>query len=401
MNRAAGVLLIVLRISIGWHFLYEGVFKIQSDTGAVSWDTSWYTLQTSLARLRLDPTVARADAWYDEVVKAFKARKALDEGQKARLAELRDKIKLAASAHEAEVVNFDWDYVRNEVLAIAAEAEGERFTSLGYLQASAGPLRPLFRSLVTDMDGLERLNTANALARIDERHREILHFFEQRGKPFDTAQRQRLEQARDSIKSALRSTLDAPGWSSRLQDYRTLRQRVAEEHVTTSIPFAAERLDADRQKLDAIASDLLGYVNEPLAELAVQTQNIATVEQMGLGPLPRPRDASQWVDRGIKLSLTAIGLCLLLGVFTPWAASAAVLQLMVFYLASPPWPGLPASTTGGHYLYIDRNWIEAVAAAFVAVSSRRVPRAQTDPAARSTEQLEVTYDSQRTATANR
>jgi uncharacterized membrane protein YphA (DoxX/SURF4 family) len=382
MNRVARVLLILLRISIGWHFLYEGIFKIQSDTGSVSYDTSWYTLQTSLARLRdyyqhppaggftVEAVAARADAWYDEVVKAFKARKSLDEGQKARLAELRDKVKLAAAAGEADIVNFDWDYVRNEVLGIAAAAEGDRFTSLGYLQASAGPLRPLFRSLVSDMDGLERLDTHNALARVDERHAEILVFFEKRGKPFDTGQRQRLEKARDSLKAALQATLDAPAWQARLADYRTMRQRVAALPTGAGTPFARERLDADRQKLDAIATEMLAYVNEPLAELAVQTQNITTVDQMGLGPLPRPRDASEWVDRGIKFSLTAIGICLLLGLFTPYAAAAATLQLIVFYLASPPWPGLPASTTAGHYLYIDRNWIEAIAAAYIAVSAK-------------------------------
>jgi uncharacterized membrane protein YphA (DoxX/SURF4 family) len=385
MNRAVKVLSIVLRISIGWHFLYEGVFKIGSDTGAVSWDTSWYTIQTSLARLKAEPTVAHADAWYDEVVRAFKARKALDEGQKARLAELRDKIKLAAAAGANEPVNFDWDYVRSEVLGIAAAAEGERFTSLGYLQASAGPLRPLFRSLVPDIDGLERLRTETAMARIDERHAEILRFFEKRGKPFDAAQRQRLEKARDSIKASLAATLDAPMWRARLEDYRALRQRVADAPVVTAIPFVRERLDADRQKLDAMAKDLLGYVDEPLAELAVQTQNIATVAQMAAGPLPRTPDASKWVDRGIKASLTLIGLCLLLGVFTPWAACAAALQLATFYLASPPWPGLPAATTAGHYLYVDRNCIEAVAVLLVGAMSWRAPRADAGGETRATE----------------
>jgi uncharacterized membrane protein YphA (DoxX/SURF4 family) len=388
MNRVARVLLIVLRISIGWHFLYEGVFKMQSDTGAAAYDTSWYTLQTSLARLRdgyehppaggwtAQAAAARADAWYDEVVKAFKSRKSLDEGQKARLAELRDKVKLAAAgaargaAQVEDIVTFDWDYVRNEVLQIAAAAEGERFTSLSYLQASAGPLRPLFRSLVSDMDGLQRLQIAQAMARIDERHAEILRFFEKRGKPFDAAQKQRLEKARDSIQDALRATLEAPSWQARLADYRAMRQRVENAH-TDGTPFARERMDADRQKLDGIAAELLGCVNEPLAELAVQTQNIANVNQMGLGPLPRPRDASEWVDRAIKFSLTAIGVCLILGLWTPWAALAAVGQLAVFYLASPPWPGMPAATTAGHYLYIDRNWIEAVAAGLVAALSWR------------------------------
>jgi uncharacterized membrane protein YphA (DoxX/SURF4 family) len=389
MRRSIRALVIALRISIGWHFLYEGVFKIGSDTGAVSWDTSWYTIQTSLARLRIEPTVARADAWYDEVVKAFKARKPLDEVQKARLAELRDRIKLAAATGEDDPVNFDWDYVRSEVLAIAAAAEGERFTSLGYLQASAGPLRPLFRALVADIDGLERLRTETAMKRIDERHTEIVRFFEKRRKPFDAMQRQRLAQARDGIKTALAATLDSPAWRMRLADYRALRERVANTAVETTIPFARERLDADRQKLDAMAKDLLVYVDEPLAELAVQTQAIATVEQLGIGPLPRTPDGSKWVDRGIKLSLTLIGVCLMLGLFTPWAAAAAALQLAVFYLASPPWPGLPATTTAGHYMYVDRNWIEAVAALLVGAMSWRAPLANAGHEARATEQ-EVT-----------
>jgi thiosulfate dehydrogenase [quinone] large subunit len=53
----------------------------------------------------------------------------------------------------------------------------------------------------------------------------------------------------------------------------------------------------------------------------------------------------------------------MLGLFTPVAAAAAAVQLAVFYFASPPWPGLPAASMGGHYLYIDRNLIEMIAAA--------------------------------------
>jgi uncharacterized membrane protein YphA (DoxX/SURF4 family) len=383
VNRWTKGLLIALRIAIGWHFLYEGLFKIDSDTGSAAYDTSWYTLQTSLARLRdyyehppapglqLTPALERADAWHDEIVKAFKARRSLGEDQKARLALLRDKVKLAAAdavrgaASREEIVAFDWDYLRSEVLRLAAAPEGERFTSLGYLQASAGPMRRLFRALVADIDGLERLTTAAALARVEERRAEIVRFFESGGKPLDAAQRQRLAQARDSIQAALRATLDAPAFRARLNDYRAMRSRVDAAPAPTTA-FARERRDADRTKLDTMAAELLVYVNEPLAELAVQTQNIATVAQMGLGPLPHPRDASAWVDRAIKFSLTAIGLCLLLGLFTPWAALAAAGQLAVFYLASPPWPGLPATSVGGHYLYVDRNLIEAIAAALVA-----------------------------------
>ncbi len=88
MNRWSKAFLVALRIAVGWHFLYEGIWKIQSDTGATAYATSWYPLESGLARLPADP-----DGWYDDVVKTFKGRaEALNDDQKARLAELRDKV---------------------------------------------------------------------------------------------------------------------------------------------------------------------------------------------------------------------------------------------------------------------------------------------------------------------
>jgi uncharacterized membrane protein YphA (DoxX/SURF4 family) len=387
VNGWSKAFLIALRIAVGWHFLYEGLWKIDSDTGATSYATSWYTLQSSVGRLRdyferspagevkLEPALARADAWHDEIVKAFKARnKALAEDQKARLAELRDKVKLAAAeAARGEIrgdqtINFDWTFVRDEVLKIAAEQEGERFTALPYLQASAGPFRPLFRALVHDIDGVERLTVASAQAGLDERYRQVLRHYASAGKPFTAGQQARLAQARDALKISIAATLNDPGFRARLADYQLMRNRAAADPSRVSAPFTRERLAEDRGKLDGIAGELLGFVNEPLAELAVQAQTLATVDQLGAGPLPRPGDPSGWIDRTIQWGLAAIGVCLLLGLFTPVAAVAAAAQLAMFYFASPPWPGLPAATLGGHYLYVDRNLIEMIAALVIATT---------------------------------
>lgn len=355
MNKWTKALLVALRIAVGWHFLYEGLWKIDSDKGAVSYATSWYIIHSSVERLRdgLSP-----DDWYDSIVKAFKGRnKPLAEDQKARLAELRDKVKLERA------VGFDWIYVRDEVLKIPPEHEGERFTSLPYLKASAGPLRPLFRSLVSDVDGVGKLTVASAQAALDDRHREVLRHYR-----FTAEQQARLDQARDALKVSVAATLNDPAIRARLDDYKLLRQRVAKDPSAVSALFTRERLDADRKKLDGIVDELLVYVNEPLSELAVQAQAIATVDQLGAGPLPRPKGPSDWIDWAIKWGLAAIGLCLLLGLFTPVAAVAAAAQLAMFYFASPPWPGLPAATAGGHYLYVDRNLIELIAALVIATT---------------------------------
>ena len=95
VNRWSKVFLIALRIAVGWHFLYEGLWKIDSDTGTTSYATAWYTLQSSVGRLReyyesSGPAAGRGPGarrpWYDEIVKSFKARnKPLADDQKARL----------------------------------------------------------------------------------------------------------------------------------------------------------------------------------------------------------------------------------------------------------------------------------------------------------------------------
>jgi uncharacterized membrane protein YphA (DoxX/SURF4 family) len=370
-----------LRLAVGWHFLYEGLWKIDSDTGTAAYSTSWYPLQTSVARLRhyyntADPgDYARADAWFDEIVKTFKGRNhALDEAQKARLGELRDKLKLAVLAASrgeitpSEIVGFDWISLRDEVLKLQPPPPGEVFTALPFIQASTGPFRGVFRAAVPDIDGLKRLSEASARSALDARRVEILEHFAKFGRPFDEGQKVRLAKTCEELKAAAVITLNDESFRARLADYRALQARVNGDPPWVTAPFSRERLAEDRRKLDVMAGELLAFVNDPVEELAVQAQQIATVAQLAAGPFVATPSPSVWIDRFIKLGLTAMGVCLLLGLFTSVAAVAAAAQLLVFYLASPPWPGLPAATMGGHYLYVDRNLIEMFAALAIATT---------------------------------
>jgi uncharacterized membrane protein YphA (DoxX/SURF4 family) len=386
MHRWNKALLVALRIVVGWHFLYEGLWKIDSDTGAESYTPSSYMLQSQLARLRedlarnpprpenLDRTFARVDAWYDEIVKAFKARRALGEDQKARLAELREKVKRAAVEAAAGeppaggVINFDWQYVRDDVLAVPPAPASERFSALSYLRASTGPFGPLYRALVPDMDGFDRLTVASAQAALDRRAEQILRHFASAGMPFNNAQQTQLRAAREGLKAMMAAHFAEPEFRVRLADYRGLRARVRADDGRRTAAFSDERLAADRQRLDEMEDDLLSLETESLAELAAQAQTIATPAQLGAGPFPKPAEPVDWINFAMRWGLVAMGACLLAGLFTPVAALAAAAQLAVFYFASPPWPGMPAATLGGHYLYVDRNLIEMFAAAVVATS---------------------------------
>lgn len=364
MNTTTKVLLVLLRIAIGWHFLYEGVFKIDSDQAAHRYLTSRYFLQASTGRLRdLLSTAegksaeAAIDKWNDEIVGHFKAQNnELSEEQKARLAAVRDQLKQAPGAR------FDWFMIHEEILKVASEKEGQQhFTSLPHLQSSAGPFRGLFRGLVPDIEGLARLSKPVAHARIDERYRQIIEHYASRGHPFSAEQRNKLAAARESLKQSITETLDDPGFQARLGDYKTMLGRVRQNAGAAGTAYWQERLEEDRKRLDTIGGELLGFVEEPLAELTLQAQSLATVDQMRAGPPPRPREQTQWIDWMVKWGLAAIGLCLMLGLATPLALAGAAVQLAMFYLATPPWPGLPALSTEGHYLFVNRNLIELIA----------------------------------------
>lgn len=383
MSTATKLFLVLLRIAIGWHFLYEGLFKIESDQAAQPYLTSRYFLQASTGRLRdflasveppaLASAEARIDQWNDQIVNHFQAQNnALTEEQKARLAAVRDSLKRSVATALADpesawepagLLNIDWFFVHEQVLQVVSEQEGQRhFTSLPYLQSSTGPFRMLFRGLVPDIDGLQRLTKPSAQARIDQRYYEILDHYQSRGLPFTTEQRAKLAAIREDLKQSIAATLEDPGFQARLADYKLMLQRVRENSAAAGAAYLQERLDADRKRLDTLGGELLGFVNEPLAELTLQAQSLATVDQMRAGPPPRPTAQTELIDWMVKWGLTLIGLCLMLGLFTPFAALAAALQLAMFYFATPPWPGLPPLTAEGHYLYVNRNLIELIAA---------------------------------------
>jgi thiosulfate dehydrogenase [quinone] large subunit len=80
------------------------------------------------------------------------------------------------------------------------------------------------------------------------------------------------------------------------------------------------------------------------------------------------------VDALNTWGLIAIGLGLVLGLFTRGAGLAGFALLMLYYLFHPPFIGLAAGgPSEGNYLLVNKNLIEAVALLYIAVTplSRR------------------------------
>jgi len=59
--------------------------------------------------------------------------------------------------------------------------------------------------------------------------------------------------------------------------------------------------------------------------------------------------------------LMAIGISLLMGIKVRWGCVAGILLLAFYYLAHPPFPGLPQGPSEGSYWIVNKNLIEIAA----------------------------------------
>jgi uncharacterized membrane protein YphA (DoxX/SURF4 family) len=114
-------------------------------------------------------------------------------------------------------------------------------------------------------------------------------------------------------------------------------------------------------EVSQLRSELVSELNAPLTD---SLQDILTPEQKSRGPvpaapLPRTLVYTNW---GVAIVLTLIGAFLLLGLLTRTSCLCGALFLLMVYLAAPalPWLLEPLRAEG-HYLYVNKNIIEMLA----------------------------------------
>jgi uncharacterized membrane protein YphA (DoxX/SURF4 family) len=130
-----------------------------------------------------------------------------------------------------------------------------------------------------------------------------------------------------------------------------------------ALSYERERAAAKRKDLDAERKTLTGYLQGQAGALREAVIKLATVEQRdAAGPYVPPWTKLDQVNAMTMYGLVAMGLCLMLGLFTPLAALAGAVFLGQIYLSMPPWPGLPPNPMAeGHYFIVNKNLIEMLA----------------------------------------
>jgi uncharacterized membrane protein YphA (DoxX/SURF4 family) len=162
----------------------------------------------------------------------------------------------------------------------------------------------------------------------------------------------------------------------RLRDYLAQRDalrkyQVGEFSWAMRTPFSSDKnreLMAQKAAVARLRSELIADLDLKTAEYKEALRELLTAEQVDKGPIPAPvrigfkyMSRQDWIDFVVRWGLTITGGCLLLGLFSRTACVVAALLVLSFFAAMPPLPGLPEVVRAEGFPYVNKNLIEILA----------------------------------------
>lgn len=144
-----------------------------------------------------------------------------------------------------------------------------------------------------------------------------------------------------------------------------------QQHGNRGAAFQQQRARSHMMELRGEVKTWLAAVDELDRAYREALWQTLTDEQKGLGELPEGATLVDLLGWMLTWGLTAIGLCLLLGLCTRLACLGGAAFLFSVLLTQPPWPTIypPAPPAVGHALLVDKNFVEMVAMLVLATTA--------------------------------
>lgn len=309
--------LVLLRLTIGWHFLYEGYHKVHSlwvgpTTTNKPFSSAGYFNE---AQGPLGPIVKRAIGDADE--------------------RLLDRLAVQPLGTDQDPAN-DRKHLRMSV-ALAREWDDwfERFASQYQLDAQ---------------------QHAAARVKLEQAQANFVRWFSEESKPFTKTF------PSGSVELKLTTQQLAEEFRAKLNSIRDVYGR---ELPTFGRDVEKARLAAAKQELNQLRARLDADLKEQTALLQKALADVLTDEQRKLGDVPESVEKAkilQWLDVGTAYFLFGVGACLMLGLFTRLSCFLAAAFLLMTYLTAPALPWLPTPPQQeGNYFFVSKNVIELAA----------------------------------------
>jgi uncharacterized membrane protein YphA (DoxX/SURF4 family) len=336
------VLLVVLRLAIGWHFFFEGAHKLDSFARG---ETTTSKPFTSAGYFREAPGPL-----------ALEMRQVVGDPDDEALARLEvqpppsgeDPLTAKPYLRTPLGLKKDWEFYLNEF------------------------------SNKLDLDASQR---GQAQAKLEQAEDAVVHWLTL--KADDTKPR---DAQPDNIKIALKEVeKPSPSGNATLKVQETPAERVAEYRQkvqeyrdmlyvtdqTFGTDVAGPKRLAAKAEAAAMRASLTADLDKKAREFKESLASLLTPEQQKKDVLFwGPRSAVWWIDGITAWGLAIIGGCLLLGLLTRTNCVLGAVFLLMLYFSSPPWPWLPTPPNSmGNTPYVNGNVIEMFALLLLATTA--------------------------------
>ncbi|WP_206107775.1 DoxX family protein [Paludisphaera rhizosphaerae] len=267
-----------------------------------------------------------------------------------------------------------WHFLTEGLEKYHADKTGKPFSAEMYLKNANGPFAPYFRGMLPDPNGIDLLTPERLKQAWTDDVARIERFY-----GFDEDQKGLAEKRlAEAVKWADQWFAIPDNAHDRDKYFHDLRQAMLVERDPKAMSFEKERawdarkeLEGDRRKLTAPILEQAAALRADIIGKATPDQKEAkakAIDLTGSGPQYQgPTTFLDVVNVMTKYGLIVMGVCLILGLMTPFAALCAAAFLGMIYLSMPPWPGLPDNPkVEGHYFIVSKNLIELIACLLIA-----------------------------------
>jgi uncharacterized membrane protein YphA (DoxX/SURF4 family) len=319
MSRSTVFFLILLRLAIGWHFLFEGLSKVQST--------------------RIGPTVTN---------KPFSSAGYFREAP----GPLGPVVRMALGDPDDEALG------RLEIDPAGANLR----------QQTPPLLRKQWSDYVDRFSGhfgLDERQQQAAEAKLADAEIKAVKWL--------TDTRAKTEINRSFPTGELKRPMTVP---ERVADYRAMVEQIRDNQKHKLWAFKKDvegtKLRQAKAEAAALRNGLLKDLDKHSAELEKQLFTIPKPQQKDRGEVPPSEEVKRQatLDWLTCWGLTVIGACLLVGLFTRINCLFAAGFLLCTYLLVPPFPWLPGVPQNeGTYLFVNKNLIEMLALLVLATTA--------------------------------
>ena len=256
----------------------------------------------------------------------------------------------------------------------------DEFSATPFLTMAKGPAAPLFYAMVYDIDGRQRLTPSKPEGTGPEGTGAEDGKLVITGKVYTDAWQGQYDAAvkkyglDDEQKKAAQAILDR--YTASAQEYLADNQGEIEGYLDSLDRFEAElaaggdnsaykkkRNWDQQQKLRSEANGWLGELDGMGDDYRAALWGTLNDVQKQKGAVPVGWTRADLMDLAVTYSLTAIGLCLMIGFCSRLACLGGAAFLVSVLLTQPPWPTIypPAPGVVGHALIVDKNFVEMIA----------------------------------------